>query len=75
VLIGQITARAAGIAWYASEIIGLHRELHRLIEDMATGEDKGKGNERVRSEDSNCILWFDTELDEGICEVLNTLSP
>ena len=73
VLIGQITARAAGIAWYASAIIGLQREVHRLVEGTGVGRDPGY--ERVWSENRDSILRLDTELDEGICEVLHPLSP
>ena len=72
-LIGQITARAAGIAWYASAIMGLHIEVHRLAEGTGTG--CGPGYERVWSENRDSIPGFDTGLDESICEVLYSLSP
>ena len=73
-LIGQITARAAGIAWYASAIIGLHGETHRLNEDSEVPRENQE-DERVRGENCDGILGFDTEIDECIGEVLNTLSP
>ena len=38
VLIGQITARAAGMAWYASAIIGLQRELYRSNKGASVGK-------------------------------------
>lgn len=72
-LIGQITARAAGIPWNASAIIGLHREMYRLVGDVAIW--KGNEDERVRCEDCDGILGFDAELDKSIGEVLNTLCP
>ena len=71
-LMGHITARAAGMAWYASAIIGLRGEVqvgggHRL---------PGKtGDKRVWGDDCDGILGFDAELDKGVCKVLNPLGP
>ena len=72
-LIGQITARVAGTAWYASAIIGLRGEVHRLIGGTGAGN-KGE-NERVWGEHCDGILWLDAKVDESISEILNTLGP